>query len=573
MPELTVLRTLALIFTSALLAGLAARWLRQSAILGYLATGIIIGPFAFNLIPDTKFLQEYANIGVALLMFAIGLEFSFRELIPVRKIAIFGTHIQVGLTVLLGIAVGRALHWSWQSSLVLGCTMAISSSMVVLNTLNERGELSTQAGRVMIGMLIVQDMAVVVMTTLFPLLTTGDILSLSAPLFILLIKATLTLFACVALGKWVIPFILHEVTRFHSKQLVILSAVAMALGTAYVTHKIGLTLSLGAFLAGLMIGNSKYSHAILAEVSPLKDAFSILFFVSIGTLLSPSILSQHIVHLSILMFALIAGKFIINSITTLFFNYTGKISVCVGMGLIPIGEFSFVLAQVALDLHIISINLYTLILAIAIFSTALTPLFFKLSPVIYEKLNRLKFLPRITYLSSKRFDHIPEEEKENHVILCGYGRVGRYIGRALHNFKQETVVIDPYPFRVEEAHSDGLYSLYGDPSKGALLKKAGLKKASLLVISLPDIINVKLVILEARRLRNDIPIVVRFRDALDLEDMSDVPKLFPVLAEFEGALRMVRQSLLLCNFEPRGYLSRLAKEVYQEEQYLDSTLD
>lgn len=567
MPELIILRTLALIFVAALLAGIAARWLKQSVILGYLATGILIGPFGFNLIPDTKFLQEYANIGVALLMFAIGLEFSFHELIPVRKIALIGTNIQMGLTILLGFVLGMAIGLGWKAAVVIGCAMAISSTMVVLNTLNERGELSTIAGRVMIGMLIVQDLAVVVIGTAFPLMADNKLFSFFLPFLSLLIKTILIVFVCFAVGRWIIPFVFREVSKLYSKQLFMIAAVAVALGTAYLTYKLGLTLSLGAFLAGLMIGSSKYSHAVLGEVAPLRDIFGILFFVSIGTLLAPSVLHQHIFYLLILLAALFLGKFFISAVTALFFRYPGRVAVTVGMGLIPIGEFSFVLAQIALDLQIISHEIYTLLLAIAILSTAMTPLFFKIAVPCYDWLERLRFLPRITYIQSRKLDHVSPEEMAHHVILCGYGRVGRYIGRALKHFGKGVIVIDPYPFRIEEAHKDGLATLYGDASKSALLEKAGIKMATLLVVAEPDIVTVKLIVSEARKLRRDIPIVVRLRDVVDLEDVSLVTSIYPILAEFEGALRMVRQTLLLCRLDPRVYITRLAKQVYSEEEF------
>lgn len=572
MPEYIILKTLALIFVSALCAGVIARWLRQSVVLGYLVCGILIGPFGFNLISDTKSLQEYANIGVALLMFVIGLEFSFRELRTVRKIAVFGAHIQIFLTILLGMFIGIIMNWPVKVSIIVGCSMAISSTMVILNTLNDRGELSTIAGRIMVGMLIIQDLAVIVMTTIFPAFSNGGlgtVFPIHTTIFFLLAKATIIIFACIGLGRWVIPFILKEVSLLHSKQLFVLTSVAVALGTAYLTQKFGLTLSLGAFIAGLLIGNSKYSHAILAEISPLKDIFGILFFVSIGTLLDPVILGRHLTHLVIILLALIVGKFIICSFTALLFHYSGRVAVETGMGLIAIGEFSFVLVQVALEYNLISQEIYTLILAVAIFTTALTPLFFKIAIPFYEMLESLHFLPRISYLQARRLDHIKEEEMDQHVILCGYGRVGRYIGRALSHFEKGVLVIDSYPFRVEEAQRDGLATLYGDASKTALLLKAGIKKASLLIVAVPDVVTVNLIISEAKRLRHDIPVVVRFRDALDLGGVSHIPQLYPVLAEFEGALRMVRQTLILCRLDPRHYLSRLSKEVYGETSKLD----
>lgn len=573
MPHNLLLLDLAMILLAAFLGGILASRFKQSVILGYLVAGIVVGPSGLGLVREATTLQAVADIAVILLMFALGLELSLKELTGIRGIAIFGGHLQMAGSLLLGLAIGSLLGWDWKSSLVIGCCTAISSSMIVLKLLADRGELDTLHGRIMIGILIIQDLAVVVMITTFPFLARvpsfhqllSDLPGITGSLLLKLLQATIVIFSVVVAGKWILPPVLKAVSRSAPRELFTLTSIAVAIGAAALTHSSGLTLSLGAFLAGLLLGQSDYSHQILGEVQTLRDTFVILFFTSIGMLVSPRVFLGHWTALGLLLLAIMGGKFLLSLVISLIFGYTRSTAVSAGTGLVQIGEFSFVMAQQGLALGLINHDQYQLVLASALVSTILTPLSLSMAPYLYKGLLFLHLLPNLTPLKARKYDYLPEEEMSKHVVICGYGRVGAKVVEVLKKINLPMIVIEYDVHRALQLKSEGIPCIYGDASKTPVLERAGVRRASLVVAALPDPTGTLLVVKQTRAMNPAARIVARAREYQEIEDLYMLGVSHVVLPELEGGLQMVAHTLRLCGVPVADHIQEIRNRFYRTQ--------
>ena len=325
--------------------GLLLQRLGQPVILGYIAAGIILGPHTGGLtVSNIHEIERLAEIGVALLLFALGLEFSLKDLKPVKKVALIGTPIQIILTIGLGFGIGHLMGWDWKDSLWLGACISLSSTMVILKTLMNQGWLGTLSSKVMIGMLIVQDLAVVPLMIILPQLNDPAV-GLPA-LGIAALKAAAFIAGMVLLGTKLLPRLMGHIARLGSRELFLLAITAIGLGVGYVTHLVGLSFAFGAFVAGMVLSESDYGHQALSDIIPLRDLFGLLFFASVGMLLDPVFLMDHLVEVVVLVLAVSLGKGIIFAVLARVFRYGNVIPLAVGLGLFQVGEFSFVLATV-----------------------------------------------------------------------------------------------------------------------------------------------------------------------------------------------------------------------------------
>ncbi|RPH41605.1 MAG: portal protein, partial [Desulfobulbaceae bacterium] len=358
---------IAIIIVAALIGGLIAQRFRQPLILGYILAGIVVGPYTGGVtVTEIHDIELLAEIGVALLLFALGLEFSFRDLQPVRNVALIGTPIQMILTIIFGFAIGRWFGYDQIASLWIGSIMSLSSTMVILKTLMAKGLMGTLSSRVMIGMLIVQDLAVIPLMIILPQLSNPQA---GIPLVAwAALKAAVFIALMVVVGTRVIPRLLRHIAAWDSRELFLLSVTAIGLGVGYVTYLFGLSFAFGAFVAGMVLSESEYSHQALSDIIPLRDIFGLLFFVSVGMLLDPSFLFLHIREIILLVLLIIIGKGLIFASLVKVFGYGNVIPLAVGLGLFQIGEFSFVLARVGLSSQSISNDLYSLMLNTAIFT-------------------------------------------------------------------------------------------------------------------------------------------------------------------------------------------------------------
>ncbi|HEY48954.1 MAG TPA: sodium:proton exchanger [Dehalococcoidia bacterium] len=542
MEEPGLLTSMAIVLGVALIGGMAARIMKLPVILGYLLSGVLIGPYGLKLISEVGDVETLAEIGVVLLMFTLGLEFSFTTLRRIGKVAVFGGTAQIVVTAALGLMVGQLLDWSLRGSVLFGFFIALSSTIIVLKTLMERGELGSPHGRVMIGILLVQDISVVPMMVILPSLDeVGFDLWISLGWAVL--QAILFLGAIFAIGVWVLPWFMRRVAGGRSRELFLLTVVCLCLGAAFGAYHFGLSAALGAFIAGLLVSESEYAHQALADIRPLRDIFAILFFVSLGMLADLSFIAENPGEVAAVVVAIVLGKFVIAGLVARLFGYSAKTALFVGSGLFQIGEFSFVLAALALELEIISRDLYSLTLAAALITMLLTPFGMGLTSALYHRFIQTERGARL--FASGLDPEVLDERKQlvNHAVICGYGRVAQNLGTVLERRGFSYLIIDLDPRVIDSAHERGIPHIYGDASNPEILARAELERAKVLVITFPDPIAAKLAVANARRINPRIDVVARVQRDEDSEALRKLGVAEMVRPELEAGLEIIRHTL------------------------------
>jgi CPA2 family monovalent cation:H+ antiporter-2 len=542
MEELSLLTSMAIVLGIALVGGMAVRILRLPVILGYLLSGVVIGPYGMALITDVDEVETMATIGVVLLMFTLGLEFSLRTLRQIGKVATFGGIAQITATAGLGILVGWLLDWSIREAILFGLFISLSSTIIVLKTLMERGELGSPHGRVMIGILLVQDLSVVPMMVILPSMEESGAALLTA-LGWAVLKALIFLGVIFVLGFWAFPWFMKRVAGVRSRELFLLTVVCLCLGSAYGAYYVGLSIALGAFMAGLLVSESDYAHQAMADIRPLRDIFAVLFFVSLGMLIDPSFIADNPAEVGIIVVAIVVGKFIITSLVPKAFGYSDKTTLFVGSGLFQIGEFSFVLAALALETDLISNDLYSLTLTAALITMLLTPFSMGLASAVYHRIIQTDRGSRF-FASSIDPDSLEERRQlTNHVVICGYGRVARNLGQVLERRKFSYLVIDIDPRVIDTANESRIPCIYGDASNREILNQAQLERARVLVITFPDPIATRLTVENARHINPRLDIVARIHMDEDIEMLRSLGVAELVHPEVEAGLEIIRHTL------------------------------
>ncbi len=526
-----------LLVVAAFACGLVLQRLGQPVILGYIAAGIILGPHTGGVtVSNIHEIERLAEIGVALLLFALGLEFSLKDLKPVKKVALIGTPIQIILTIGLGLGIGSLMGWDWKHSLWLGALISLSSTMVILKTLMNQGWLGTLSSKVMIGMLIVQDLAVVPLMIILPQMS-DPATGLSA-LGIAALKAAGFIAGMILLGTKLLPRLMAHIAKLGSREMFLLAITAIGLGVGYVTHLVGLSFAFGAFVAGMVLSESDYGHQALSDIIPLRDLFGLLFFASVGMLLDPVFLMDHLVQVVVLVLAVGFCKGIIFAVLAKVFRYGNVIPLAVGLGLFQIGEFSFVLARVGVSTGSIGNELYSLVLTAAIITMILTPLVSGQTARLYSLRKRwFRHEPLETM-------NIPDEGLRKHVVIAGGGRVGSQIARVLRRLGSPVVVVELDHRRAEKARAAGMPVIYGDASHEVVLEAAEVRSARLLVVTTPDMVVARAIVVNARRLNGGLGVVARTSDSSFLPIFKEIGVTDVVLPEFEAGLEMTRQTLL-----------------------------
>lgn len=527
---------IAIILVAALLGGLIAQRLGQPLILGYILAGVLVGPNT-GFITEIHDIELLAEIGVALLLFALGIEFSFKELQPVRQVALIGTPIQILLTIAFGYGIGRLIFgWGWTESLWFGALISLSSTMVILKTLAAQGVMGTLASRVMIGMLIMQDLAVVPLMIILPTLSDlGNGLPLLA---LAVLRAIVFLAGMIIVGTRVMPWLLKQIAGWNSRELFLVAVVALGVGIGYGTYLFGLSFAFGAFVAGMVLSESDYSHQALSDVIPLRDTFGLLFFVSVGMLIDPAFLWGNLGLIILTVALVITGKSLIFGGITRLFGYGNSTPLVVGLGLFQIGEFSFVLARVGVGTQSISEDLYALVLATALVTMVLTPFVSQAAGPLYAFWRR--HMPREALCTF----NIPKGGLRDHVIVAGYGRVGHYAASVMQRFGLNFVVIEIDQHKVERARADGVPVIYGDATSKTILEAAAVKHARLLLIVVPDAVSIQTVASQVQHLNPRLHVVARAAHLEQLKDLQRIGVHEVVQPEFEAGLEIVRQVLV-----------------------------
>jgi len=537
-----------LIVLAGLIGAIAARLLRLPLLVGYIAAGVVIGPYtAGPTVAQIHDIELLAEIGVALLLFSLGLEISLRDLMPVRRIALFGGAIQVVLTAALGAWAGVALFsMNPTEALWFGSAISLSSTMLVLKTLSSGGVTGTLASRVMIGLLVFQDLAVIPILVILP--QSRDWNSALPSVLRSVGIAAAILVATVLLGTRLLPPILKRILSWGSRELFLISVVATGVGTGYAMHAAGLSFALGAFLAGMILSESEFSHQALSDVAPLRDIFGLLFFVSVGMLFDPrSVLNN--VGLTLAGVALIiAGNAVIFGILTRLFGYRNNAPWIVGLGLAQIGEFSFVLARLGVDSQALSKPAYDLLLTCTVLTMALSPVVAK-AALPLARLSGVRRKPAASTMINP-LHHIIE----NHVIIGGAGRTGYAAARVLKAANVPVLVVEFDHALWTDLQPSGVPAIWGDITSPEILHAAGVEKARMLLLTIPDQMAVRLCIERARQAHPEIIVIARATREHHIRELHQLQVEAAVQPEFEGGVEMVRQALARYNVAPEEVL-------------------
>jgi CPA2 family monovalent cation:H+ antiporter-2 len=533
---------LLIVLVTAIAGGMIARLLRLPVILGYIVGGIAIGPYGFGFVQDTQTIDSLAEVGVVLLLFAIGLEFSIKDLLRMGKIAVLGGIAQILISAAAGFGLGKLVGLSTTGAVFFGFIIALSSTMVVLKLLMERGEMDTAHGRIMLGILLVQDLSVVPIMVIMPAVG-GDASELWASLGIALLKAAGFIALMLVLGVWGLPWFLKKVAGQRSRELFLLTIIVICLAAAFGTFYFGLSAAFGAFAAGLLISQSGFARQAFADILPLRDTFAALFFVSLGMLANLSFVGDNLGTVILVAFAIMVAKFIICSAITRVFGYGHKTVLMVGTGLVQIGEFSFIIAMMGVETGILSEYLYSLTVAAAILTMLLTPFLMSFNSVVYRRLSQREWFAHrlISTIDPDWQSH--DYELSRHAVICGYGDIGSRVASVLEKQKFSYLVIDLDPTVISQLRTQGVPCIYGDASNPEILAHAYLDRARVLVCTIPDYVAEELTARNAKAINPKLDIVARIRRDSDAELLRGVGVTELVLPVFEGSLEVIRHTL------------------------------
>ncbi len=524
--NISLITTIAGGFGLALIFGFIAERIRMPALVGYLIAGIIIGPATPGFVADVHIASQLSEIGVMLLMFGVGLHFSLKDLMAVKHIALPGAVVQMGLATILGMALASWWGWSFGEGLVFGLSLSCASTVVLLKALESRGILESMNGRIAVGWLIVEDLATVLVLVLLPplagILLSGDGDEAAAgagwSLWLTIGQTLLQVVAFIALmlvaGRRVLPWVLWQVARTGSRELFTLAVIAAAISIAYGAAALfSVSFALGAFFAGMVMRESEFSHRAAEESLPLRDAFSVLFFVSVGMLFEPAVIVDEPLHVLGVVAIIVVGKSIAAMALVLAFRYPLNTALTVAASLAQIGEFSFILAGLGMALGLLPAEGMSLVLAGALISIALNPFVFAAIAPIRNWALRNSSTARKLESRSDPYAELPmsTERKylEGQVVLVGWGRVGRRIAQELDQRNIPYVIAEQNRDYVEDLRKRGKAAVSGDASDPAVLIQAHIAHAAMLVIAAPDPLNVRQMADTARTLNPGIEIVLR----------------------------------------------------------------
>ncbi len=548
--------------------GLCASLLGVPVLLGYLVGGMMVGPAGFGLIKEFIQVETLAQFGVAFLLFALGVEFSFAELNKVKKISLGGGGLEIILTIAVTTVVSVGVGWvdSPVQGVFLGAILSLSSTAVVLKCLMERNETEAPHGQVMLGILVVQDLALGLMLAVLPALD-QPAETLGVAVLMALLKICLFAAGAVATGIWLIPPLLQLLARTESRELFLLGVVALCLGIALLTEELGLSIEMGAFVAGLMISEVEYADQTLTYVEPLRDICASLFFVAIGMLIDPVFLWSHLELILGLVTLVFIGKFLIITPLVKLFRYPLKTAIIAGLGLSQIGEFSFVLASEGQKLGLVSRKVYLLILGTTAVTLVITPFVLRLVPILFDWAETMPWLKPYLNGEGKPLEVADDLPIKDHVIVCGYGRVGKNLVKLLLSHKLPVVVIDQSERVIQQLREAKIPYVYGNCVSFHVLETAGVTQAKAMAIALPDPMSTRLSLRRGLELFPELNIVVRATNNKNIEALYQLGAREVVQPEFEASLEMVSFVLTDVGLSPTT-VQREIQEIRQSH-YLD----
>ena len=520
--------------------GALAHSLRVSPIAGYLLAGVIVGPYSPGFVADARLASELAEIGVILLMFGVGLHFSLRDLLSVRNIAVPGALVQIVAATLMGIGIGVALGWGVLAGFVFGLALSVASTVVLLRSLQSRNLVETEQGRIAVGWLIVEDLVMVLALVILPSLASGlqggqGSTSLAQALASTLLKVTGFIVLMLLIGRRLLPWALHWVAHTGSRELFRLAVLAVALGVAFgAAYIFDVSFALGAFFAGMILGETQLSRRAAEETLPLRDAFAVLFFVSVGMLFNPAVVTEQPLPLLVTVATIVLGKSLAAFVIVRAFGHPTGTALTISASLAQIGEFSFILAGLGTDLGLLPDAGRDLILAGAIISIFLNPFIFNL---IVGRSSKVRQQVSDEVLQVE-VEH--EKSREKHVILVGYGRVGKLVAGGLHARPTAVILIEDQADLARQARADGFEAVAGNAIDPAVLESAGIARASSMLIAIPEGFEAGAIAAQAKAMRPDLTVIARAHSDEQVEHLRENGADRVVMGEREIAREMLR---------------------------------
>ena len=533
MHDYTIIKDIVLILLVSIPVIIIFNRMQLPSIVGFLIAGILLGPSVLKIISNPEQIEIMAEIGVILLLFSVGLELSLKELVSIRKILLLGGGLQVLITILVTSVIIFSIGLPVKQAIFFGILVSLSSTVIVLKLLSDKDELDAPHGKISLGILIFQDLAIVPLFLTVNILGTTDQISFGE-ILIKLFTAIGAVAAIVLIAKYLSPPLLYRLAKLRMKEIFTVGVILLILGTAYITHSLGLSFAIGAFIAGLILSESEYSHQIVADTLPLRDAFNSLFFVSVGLLLNLSFVFETPVIVFAYSFSVVIVKALIIILVVLLLKYPVRIAVLVGFSLAQVGEFSFIVGEQGFKLDLISPELFNIFISSTIITMILTPFLFKLAPRLAGKSQGLQ----IVKSKEKQFGQM-----QDHVIIAGFGLNGRNLAHVLKETGINYVIIEMNPDTVRKERLKGENIIYGDIGNFEVLKSALITQAKVLVIAISDRSTSRRALKLAKDMNPKIHVIVRTRFMKETDELVKMGAAMVIPEEFETSIQIFRKVL------------------------------
>ena len=527
-------------------------------IVGFLLTGIIAGPHGFGLVREIEAVKTLAEAGIVLLLFTIGLEFSFRSLLRIRKTVLLGGSLQIVLTILAGFAAARLFGYSTNKALFAGFLLALSSTAIVMKILQDRAEMETPRGNASLGILVFQDMAAVPMMLIIPLLAGMGQDEGGFPT-LLVVKIVGIVILVPVLSKWLVPRIFFTIAKTRSRELFLITTIAMCMAVAWMTHQAGLSLALGSFLAGLIISESEYSHQALGDILPFRDVFTSFFFVSIGMLLDIGFFLKHPLFLILAALSVLILKTLVAGAAAFFSGLPLRSAIIVGITLSQVGEFSFILSETGVPYGLVSGENYQAFLAVSILTMMATPSLIAAAPAISEHVGRLPLPQRLKQGMTPEYSG-ETAHLENHLIIVGFGLNGRNLARAARAAAIPYAILEMNPAAVRTEKRRGEPIFFGDATQQSILLHVNVRQARTLVVVINDPAATRRITEIARRLNPRLYILVRTRFVSEMNALIDLGANDVIPEEFETSVEIFSR-VLGKYFIPKEEIEKLTSDI------------
>jgi CPA2 family monovalent cation:H+ antiporter-2 len=556
--EIPLLNDIVVIFALSIAVLFLCSRLSVPSIVGFILTGVLAGPHGLRLVRSVDEVKALAEVGVVLLLFAIGIEFSLKSLLQIRKSVLMGGSLQVLLTIVTASVIADQFGQPIGKAIFIGFLISLSSTAIVLKLIQERAEVDSPHGRTSLAILIFQDVIIVPMILLTPLLA-GESGGSGGSLLILLAKGIAIIVLVVVSAKWVVPWVLYQIARTRSRELFLLSVFLICLAVAWMTSSAGLSLALGAFLAGLVISESEYGHQALGNISPFRDVFTSFFFVSIGMLFDGGFLFEHPVLILLITVAVMILKAILAGFSATLLGFPVRTAILVGFALSQVGEFSFILSETGVEHGLLQGNIYQMFLSVSVLTMAATPFVMALAPRVADFVSSLP-LPARLKNGLHPAQGIKVESKKDHLVIIGFGVNGRNLARAARvgNIPYVIIEMNPEVVRNEKAKGEPIY--YGDATQEAVLQHADIKYARIVVVAISDPAATRRITEIVRRLNPNVHLIVRTRYLQEMKPLYELGANEVVPEEFETSVEIFSR-VLGKYLVPRDEIERFIAEV------------